>query len=60
MPLKGTCNPLTGKPFSRRYWEILVERLKLPAASAREELIRLVKAHPVVVRIGQTGSGKST
>jgi pre-mRNA-splicing factor ATP-dependent RNA helicase DHX15/PRP43 len=53
-------NPLTGKPYSKRYFEILEKRQKLPAWEARKEFLKLVKRNPAVVLVGETGSGKTT
>ena len=33
---------------------------KLPIVSRREEIIAAIKAHPVLIVAGETGSGKST
>lgn len=36
------------------------EAAALPVASRREEIVSLVREHPVVVVVGETGSGKTT
>ncbi len=36
------------------------ERRRLPVFAAKENLLQLVKEHPVVVIVGETGSGKTT
>jgi HrpA-like RNA helicase len=36
------------------------ERQQLPAWSARERLVELVKENQVLIVIGETGSGKTT
>jgi len=53
-------NPLTSKPYSQQYYEILEKRKTLPAWEAREPLIELLRKHQVVVLQGETGSGKTT
>jgi HrpA-like RNA helicase len=39
---------------------LLQERTLLPVWTARKKLVQLVKEHPTVVLIGETGSGKTT
>lgn len=51
---------MTGTPYSKRYYEILEKRRKLPAWEARKEFLKLVKRNPAVVLVGETGSGKTT
>jgi len=53
-------NPLTQKPYSQKYRDILEKRRKLPAWEARREFLKLVKRNQVVVLVGETGSGKTT
>jgi len=53
-------NPLTGQPYSRRYFDILEKRQKLPAWEARKEFLKLIKRNQAVVLVGETGSGKTT
>lgn len=53
-------NPLTGKPFSRRYFEIRETRLKLPVSEYLEQLVEAMKKHQVIIVEGETGSGKTT
>mmetsp|Transcript_82589 Transcript_82589/g.130097 ORF Transcript_82589/g.130097 Transcript_82589/m.130097 type:complete len:708 (-) Transcript_82589:50-2173(-) len=55
-----TENPLTGKPYSKRYQDILEKRRKLPAWDARKDFLKLIKRNQVVVLVGETGSGKTT
>lgn len=53
-------NPLTGRPFSHRYFEILKNRQNLPVWQAKEQFIKLLNEHKTMVLIGETGSGKTT
>ena len=53
-------NPLSMKPYSRRYHEILEKRLKLPVYESKEKFLRMVKQNQYTVLVGETGSGKTT
>ncbi|CAK0807195.1 unnamed protein product, partial [Prorocentrum cordatum] len=53
-------NPLTGVPYTRRFYELLEARQKLPAWAAREDFLRLVHSNQVTILVGSPGSGKST
>lgn len=57
---KVDLNPLTGNPYTRRFYELLEQRQQLPAWGAREEFLRLMQKHQVVLLVGETGSGKTT
>jgi len=54
------CNPLNGKPYSRRYHDILRSRKELPVYGFLERLLDAVKHNQTVVVEGETGSGKTT
>ena len=54
------CNPLTGRPFSSRYYEILSTRVKLPVFEAKEKIQNLVQRYQTTLLVGETGSGKTT
>lgn len=56
----GDVNPHTGREYSRRYRELLRTRRALPVYEKRDEIVALVRAHPVLVLVGETGSGKTT
>jgi len=58
--VKVDINPLTGLPYTRRFYELLERRQRLPTWSAREELLKLIQRHQAVVLAGETGSGKTT
>ncbi|THV01418.1 P-loop containing nucleoside triphosphate hydrolase protein [Dendrothele bispora CBS 962.96] len=45
---------------SEKYIQILTVRHKLPAASAKEQFLSLLKNNQVVVVVGETGCGKTT
>jgi len=53
-------NPLTGRPYSKRYYDILSKRKNLPAWEARKDFLKLIKKNQAVVLVGETGSGKTT
>lgn len=53
-------NPLTRQPCSPRYYRLLESRLKLPVSAEKQKIIEIVKAHPVTIIVGETGSGKTT
>jgi pre-mRNA-splicing factor ATP-dependent RNA helicase DHX15/PRP43 len=55
-----TSNPLTGRPYSKRYFDILSKRKNLPAWEARKDFLKLIKKNQAVVLVGETGSGKTT
>lgn len=56
----GGLNPYNLRPFSDRYYEILEVRKRLPVYDHREELVKLVGENPIIVLVGETGSGKTT
>ena len=56
----GSINPMTGRPFSTRYYDILSTRRTLPVWQAKEKFIELLHANQTMVLIGETGSGKTT
>lgn len=58
--LKTDANPLTGRPFSSRYHELLSTRQKLPIFDAKERLQKLVQQYQTLLLVGETGSGKTT
>ena len=53
-------NPLTQRPFSRRYWALLETRQKLPVWQHRTEFLQLLKTNQAICLVGETGSGKTT
>lgn len=53
-------NPINGKPYSRRYTELLKSRRQLPIFAKRDEVLTTVEANRFVVLVGDTGSGKTT
>jgi len=60
LPSPGDKNPLTGNEYSKRFFEILRTRQKLPCYEARDDILKLVKSSQSCVVIGETGSGKTT
>jgi len=53
-------NPYTGLEYSRRYYEILEKRKTLPVWSYRDDFMKMVEDHQIMVLVGETGSGKTT
>ena len=53
-------NPLTGRPFTPRYHDILKTRRSLPVYGFLDRLLDAVKNNQTVVVEGETGSGKTT
>ena len=53
-------NPLTMRPYSGRYAQILAKRKELPVYGFLDRLLAAVKGHQTVVVEGETGSGKTT
>lgn len=53
-------NPINGKPYSKRYYEILEQRKNLPVFGYLDKLNDLLKENDVIIVEGETGSGKTT
>ena len=53
-------NYWTGKPYSKKYYDILEKRKLLPVWEAYDTLINLVQENQIVILQGETGSGKTT
>ena len=53
-------NPLTGRPYSKRYYKLLETRQQLPVYQAKAKVLKLIKKYQVVLLVGETGSGKTT
>lgn len=51
-------NPWTGAPWSRKYYEILEKRQRLPVYEFKDELEDKVRRHQIIVVEGETGSGR--
>ncbi|CAE7384270.1 unnamed protein product [Symbiodinium natans] len=56
----GDVNWLTGAPYSKRFFDILKARRKLPCWEKREDAVNMVRNNQSSVLIGETGSGKTT
>lgn len=56
----GDVNPYTGRPFSKRYRDILTKRRDLPVHQQRQDFLDLVHQNQIIVFVGETGSGKTT
>ncbi|KAK4594239.1 hypothetical protein RGQ29_018072 [Quercus rubra] len=53
-------NSWTGRPYSQRYYEILVKRRGLLVWHQKEEFLQVFKSIQIVILVGETGSGKTT
>lgn len=53
-------NPLTGLPYSNRYYELFRKRIALPVWEYREKFFEYLSTHQILVLVGETGSGKTT
>jgi pre-mRNA-splicing factor ATP-dependent RNA helicase DHX15/PRP43 len=53
-------NPLTGHPFTQKYWNLLQTRTKLPVWSKKAEFMRLLDQCQCILIEAETGSGKTT
>ncbi|XP_058221147.1 probable pre-mRNA-splicing factor ATP-dependent RNA helicase DEAH2 isoform X1 [Rhododendron vialii] len=57
-------NPLVnrwnGRPYSKRYLEILEKRKTLPVWHQKVEFLQALKANQTLILVGETGSGKTT
>lgn len=57
-------NPLVnrwnGRPYTKRYLEILEKRKTLPVWHQKEEFLQALKANQTLILVGETGSGKTT
>lgn len=57
---QGDANWLTGRAYSKRFFEILKARRKLPCREKQNAAVEMVQKHQSSVLIGETGSGKTT
>ena len=53
-------NPLNGKPYSKRYFDIAEGRRRLPVWQYLDTIQEALSSHQVIVIEGETGSGKTT
>lgn len=56
----GSTNPLTGKPYSARYYSIYETRKGLPVYGFHDQFVENCKNNQSVILVGETGSGKTT
>jgi pre-mRNA-splicing factor ATP-dependent RNA helicase DHX15/PRP43 len=57
---KIATNPYTGRPYSKRYYEILEKRKGLPIYEHKQQFMDQVNNNQIVILVGETGSGKTT
>lgn len=55
-----TLNPLTGLPYTQKYYEIYRKRIGLPVWEYRDKFFDLLANNQTIVLVGETGSGKTT
>lgn len=53
-------NPYNGQNYSKKYFDILEKRTKLPVWEQKEEFMGVYRANQVMILVGETGSGKTT
>ena len=53
-------NPLTSRPLTKQYYDILAKRRELPVFSFLSVVADTLNKHQVLVLEGETGSGKTT
>ncbi|KAL3087375.1 hypothetical protein niasHT_029369 [Heterodera trifolii] len=53
-------NPLTGRTFTPRFWDLLKKRMELPVWDYREKFMELLNKNQCIVLVGETGIGKTT
>ncbi|CAG0916978.1 unnamed protein product [Notodromas monacha] len=53
-------NKYTGRPNSKRYYELFRKRVSLPVWEYRDRFMDLLHKNQVLVLVGETGSGKTT
>ncbi|KAL8831836.1 MAG: hypothetical protein Q9170_005132 [Blastenia crenularia] len=56
----GPNNPFSGKPLSKKYFNILKSRRGLPVHAQREEFLHMYQKSQILIFVGETGSGKTT
>jgi pre-mRNA-splicing factor ATP-dependent RNA helicase DHX15/PRP43 len=56
----GKVNPLNGRPYSARYFQILEGRQRLPVTEYKSQFLQALAEHTSMVLVGETGSGKTT
>lgn len=59
-PANERLNPITGRAFTHRYFDILKSRVNLPCWLQRKDFLKKVRKNQVTVLVGETGSGKTT
>jgi len=53
-------NPFTQLPYTKKYHTLLDKRMQLPVWDHKQQFMKLITEHQVVVLVGETGSGKTT
>ncbi|XP_064466318.1 putative pre-mRNA-splicing factor ATP-dependent RNA helicase PRP1 isoform X3 [Ornithodoros turicata] len=53
-------NPLTGLPYTSRYYELFRKRIALPVWEYRDKFFAYLSTNQILVLVGETGSGKTT
>ncbi|KAK6019969.1 hypothetical protein OSTOST_14383 [Ostertagia ostertagi] len=53
-------NPINGRPYSEKYWQILEKRRQLPIFEHKETFMKMLNDNQCVLVVGDRGTGKST
>eukprot|EP01083_Nonionella_stella_P190946 707079_1 len=53
-------NVLTQRPYSRRYFDLLAKRKKLPVWEMKSKILKLIDENRIVILAGEPGAGKTT
>ncbi|KAG1666715.1 putative ATP-dependent RNA helicase prh1 [Nymphon striatum] len=53
-------NPYTNKPYTKRYYQLLQKRKKLPVWQYKDQFMDMLHKNQISIVIGETGSGKTT
>lgn len=53
-------NELTGKLYSRKWFDLYKKRVLLPVWEHRDKFLNVLKENQTIVLVGETGSGKTT
>lgn len=53
-------NPLTGLPYTPRYYQLFRKRIGLPVFEYKDKFLELMDKYQSIVLVGETGSGKTT
>ena len=58
--MRTVLNPLNGNVYSRKYYDLLDHRIRLPIWEYKEKFMEFLDANQCITLVGETGSGKTT